>query len=375
VFSGDMAAYTVKTNGGTTKVTGPDGTDTLTGVQVLQFADGEMAGGSSAATMTAKPGGDSLTGGPGADTLITGTGTDVINGGAGNDTVVFSGHAADYAIQQNGSTTTVTGDGQTAALTNVEVLQFSDEQVAASSTGATLTARAAGDTLIGGSGNDTLTGGAGNDLLIGNGGNDKMNGGTGTNTAVFSGDWSAYKITTNSGVTTVKGPDGTDTLQKIQILQFVDRQVVLGSTAETLHARPGGDTLMGGSGNDHLIGGAGADHLIAGSGQDTMTGGGGQDSFVFSALADSKVAAPDLITDWTTGDKIDLSAIDADTTHSGLQLFHFGATAGHTGDIVVTYDSAHNRTVVDLYVNNDTKPDAEIWLTGNQSLSASDFVL
>ena len=48
---------------------------------------------------------------------------------------------------------------------------------------------------------------------------------------------------------------------------------------------------------------------------------------------------------------------------------------GHTGDIVVHYDSAHSRTVIDLYVNNDAKPDAEIWLSGDQTLSAADFLL
>jgi Ca2+-binding RTX toxin-like protein len=376
VFSGDAASYTVKESGGTTTVKGPDGTDTLTNVQVLQFGDSEMIGVSTGGTMTARAGGDSLIGGSGNDTLITGSGTDVLNGGAGVDKAVFAGNAADYAISQSGSATLVTGDGTSASLTNIEILQFANEQVVISATGQSLVARAAGDTLVGGAGNDSLKGTAGNDVLIGNGGNDTLNGGGGTNTAVFSGDYSSYKLSPASGtVTQVKGPDGTDTLANIQILQFADRQMVNGSTGETLTARPGGDTLVGGAGNDHLIGGAGNDTLIAGTGQDTLTGGGGQDTFVFSSIADSKVSAPDLITDWTPGDTINLSAIDANTAQAGIQEFHFGATAGHTGDIVVSYDAIHNRTVIDLYDSTSAKPEAEIWLAGNQTLSSSDFIL
>ncbi len=88
-----------------------------------------------------------------------------------------------------------------------------------------------------------------------------------------------------------------------------------------------------------------------------------------NTIGDSNVGAPDLITDWLAGDHIGLSAIDADTKTNKDQAFHFGATAGHAGDIVVTYDAAHNRTVVDLDVDKDAKADAEIWLSGNHALS------
>ena len=229
--------------------------------------------------------------------------------------------------------------------------------------------------ITGGAGADTLIGGSANDTLIGGAGNDVVNGGGGTNTAVFHGLASAYTIKTNNGVTKVTGPDGTDSLQKIQILQFDDRQVVNGSAAATLQARPAGDTLVGGAGADHLNGSAHADVLTGGGGKDTLTGGGGADHFVFNALAESKLAAPDLITDWIFGDRIDLSAIDADSKTNGHQAFHLGATSGHTGDIVVHYDSTHDRMVIDLYVDKDAKADAEIWLQGNHPLTVTDFVL
>jgi hypothetical protein len=39
-YSGNRSAYTISLSGGVTTITGPDGTDTLTNVERLQFADG-----------------------------------------------------------------------------------------------------------------------------------------------------------------------------------------------------------------------------------------------------------------------------------------------------------------------------------------------
>jgi hypothetical protein len=89
------------------------------------------------------------------------------------------------------------------------------------------------------------------------------------------------------------------------------------------------------------------------------------------------VAAPDLITDFAAGDRIDLHLIDADTATAGDQAFHLGATVGHTGDIVVgAYDIVNDRTAVSLYVNADATVDALMWLTGDHSgLVSGDFTL
>ncbi len=348
----------------------------VNGAELVSGGALNVTGGAGADVLIGGAGNDTLTGDAGADTLVSGPGNDTFDGGAGTDTAVFSGAFDAYSVvRHDATTTTVTGPDGTDFLANVEILKFTDEQVVNSDLGQTLTARAGGDILVGNQGADHLNGGAGDDVLIGNTGNDVINGGGGYNTAIFNGHLAAYTIKANGGTTTVKGPDGTDSLTKVQVLQFDDAQVVNGSTGETLTARAGGDILQGGTGADHLIGGAGNDTLIGGAGQDTLTGGGGQDHFVFTAIADSKVATPDLITDFTSGDLIDLSAIDANTKTAGDQAFHFGATAGHAGDIVVHYDAVHDRTVIDLYVNNDTKADAEIWLSGNHALSAADFIL
>ncbi|MCC6002009.1 MAG: hypothetical protein JJU19_14275, partial [Pararhodobacter sp.] len=95
-----------------------------------------------------------------------------------------------------------------------------DDVLEAGDIGTALFGFAGDDTLIGGPGDDSLTGGPGDDLLLGGGG---------TNTAVFSGFVSEYEITRGTGdrlvVTDLRegSPDGTDTLENIDILQFARR--------------------------------------------------------------------------------------------------------------------------------------------------------
>ena len=136
------------------------------------------------------------------------------------------------------------------------------------------------------------------------------------------------------------------------------------------------DVLVGGAGNDTLIGGGGNDWLIGGAGADTLTGGSGKAHFIYKSIHDSTNAAPDTIKDFHVGDKIDLSAIDANTALAGHQSFHLGATAGHTADVVVSaYDAVHNRTAVRLWVNGNATAGATIWLSGDHhALTIADFV-
>ena len=387
------------------------GADTFTSNSAGAGTDGDTflgLGGADTFNMAKSGPGSRVYGGDGNDTFsfgakfLPGTG-DKIDGGAGTDALKLDGgHTSVYfqPVTAPAGPPGVTAHGLLLgpdSLTNVENINltpgssygliFDNANVAHGATlaisGPTLKLTDSlyvnGAQLVSG-GALNVTGGAGNDVLIGNPGNDVINGGGGYNTAIFNGDLAEFSIKQSGGVTTVKDlvahRDGTDTLQKVQVLQFEDAQVLNVSTGGELVARSGGDQLVGGAGQDHLVGGVGNDVLKGGAGQDTLTGGGGSDSFVFTGLADSKVTAADTITDWLSGDHIDLSAIDADTGHAGNQAFHVGATSAHTGDVVVTYDSVHDRTVIDLYVNGDSKADAEIWLSGDHhDLSVGDFVL
>ena len=68
------------------------------------------------------------------------------------------------------------------------------------------------------------------------------------------------------------------------------------------------------------MGGAHEDHLWGDGGADSLWGGSSNDTFHYARLSDSPYSIPgvpetfDTIHDFRKGDKIDLSAIDANTT-------------------------------------------------------------
>jgi Ca2+-binding RTX toxin-like protein len=85
-----------------------------------------------------------------------------------------------------------------------------------------------GDFLDTATGADRLFGGAGDDILYGLGGNDRIDGGDGVDTAVFSGNRADYAIKADKGGhATVRGVDGTDTLDHVERFQFADGTWVL----------------------------------------------------------------------------------------------------------------------------------------------------
>ncbi|UGQ48639.1 DUF4214 domain-containing protein [Massilia endophytica] len=122
VFGGTFAKYAVQNTGSGLSVIG-DGSDLLTGVEVLQFADRTVQ--ASDFPLLQRLGGSM-----GNDTLSAGAAAENIDAGAGLDTVVFSGVHSAYELHRTATGFTITGGGVTDALTNVERLQFSDGGVA-----------------------------------------------------------------------------------------------------------------------------------------------------------------------------------------------------------------------------------------------------
>ncbi|WP_420479211.1 M10 family metallopeptidase C-terminal domain-containing protein, partial [Brevundimonas sp. FT23028] len=318
VFSGTMAQSTVvQIPSGAWQVSGPDGTDVVSQVEYLRFSDGTLivgAGGGQLFTGTANAdtlngtafsdqinagaGADTINGAAGNDTINAGDGDDLITGGAGNDaidggagadTAVFSGNRSAYSLSTSGGVTTVTGPDGTDTLTNVERLQFADGYY--DITGApivnTINGTANADVLVGTSSFDAINGGDGDDVITGGLGNDTIDGGAGTDTAVFAGASSAYSVVTSGGVTTVTGPDGTDTLTNVERLRFDDIVLIVGAgggqyfagtaNADVINGTAFNDQIEGGAGNDTLNGQGGSDIIYGGAGNDVITGGAGVD--------------------------------------------------------------------------------------------------
>jgi beta-glucanase (GH16 family) len=144
----------------------------------------------------------------------------------------------------------------------------------------------------------------------------------------------------------------------------------------TIQGTGANNVLTGTSANEVLLGGGGNDKLIGGGGSDLLKGGAGADTFVFKATSDSTPAAPDQILDFShaQGDKIDLSAIDANTKHAGDDAFKlvdwFTKTPGQLVDKI--HNDVH---VIQGDVNGDGVADFTIYVNTTGSLSGGDFVL
>jgi serralysin len=128
---------------------------------------------------------------------------------------------------------------------------------------------------------------------------------------------------------------------------------------DILNGGLGNDKLLGGAGIDTLNGGVGNDTLTGGTGMDRMTGGAGQDTFRFLLPSNSvKGPAHDLILDFSRAqhDRIDLSAIDANTKHAGNDAFKFIGTQAFHGVAGELRSSNH---LVQGDVNGDKIADIE----------------
>ncbi|MCZ8276209.1 MAG: right-handed parallel beta-helix repeat-containing protein [Microcystis sp. LE19-4.1E] len=114
-----------------------------------------------------------------------------------------------------------------------------------------LTGNDGANLLQGNGGNDALAGGTGNDALEGGAGNDNLEGGAGTDTAIYTGNLADYTTTGSvSNFTIVDNrsgsPDGTDTVQNVEFLQFADVTVPVANILTTVRLFDNNDVLIGG---------------------------------------------------------------------------------------------------------------------------------
>ena len=378
-YSWATTAVTVNLNTTTAQNIGAGGTDTITTVENIIGGTGndKIIGNGSANTLNGSKGNDSLYGGGGNDYLIGGDGNDLldgglgndnINGGAGVDTVSYSWATAAVSVNLNTTTAQNTGAGGTDTITTVEnvISGTGNDKIIGNGSANTLNGYKGNDSLYGGTGNDYLIGGDGNDLLDGGLGNDSINGGAGVDTVTYS--WATAAVSVNLNTTTAQntGAGGTDTITYVEnVIGGTGNDKIIGnSAANTLNGYKGNDTILGGYGNDTLTGGLGTDSL---------TGGAGNDTFVFTSTAESPSGSNlDVITDFASGDKISLSAIDANTLLSGDQAFTYSGLTTFTG---VAGQLIYSNGILSGDTNGDGTADFQIKLSNNATLTASSFIL
>ncbi|MGF6226156.1 Ca2+-binding RTX toxin-like protein [Inquilinus ginsengisoli] len=309
---------------------------------------------------------DTAYGGAGTDYMDGGGGDDYLSGGAGNDTMVGNFGDDTYVVDSAGDVITEysADDGTDTIYSSVSYIlpQYVERLILTGGFNLSGTGGAAADTLIGNSGGNTLTGNAGADFLSGGDGNDVLRGGAGMDILDGGNGVDYVTYTENEVAVTVNLATGVGSGGNAQGDSYSSIENVNGSTV-----------------GDIIIGNASANVLNGWAGKDTLTGGGGADTFTFSQTNHSVVGAnADRITDFShaQGDRIDLSAIDADTTLAGNQAFAFIGAALYSGDAgELRYSVVGGTTTVAGDVNGDGVSDFHIQLTGSIGLVVSDFVL
>ena len=343
VFAGPRSAYLIQADGSKILVSGPDGLDSLSNVEFLEFGDQTVAASDLAAAS------DGLV-------FLARPVSEAFNGGTGSDTVSYGLAAAAVKVDL-----TLTGPQPTKGSGSD---QFSDiENLVGSNFSDKLKGDADANRLQGGDGADTLKGGDGDDVISGGNGDDSLTGNAGQDTLSYQD--ASGGVTVDLAVKTAQdtGGAGIDTVRGF----------------ENLRGSAFGDTLLGTKGANLIDGGEGDDIITGGLGGDTLTGGLGADQFVFTALADSakKGAGRDQILDFShaQGDQIDLSAIDADTAASGDQAFALVAAFNHHAGQLTATAQIGGGYLVEGDVDGNGKADFSIFLAADAPPTMGDFIL
>lgn len=337
-FTGTQSDYIItRGSGGVTTVSGigagaADGIDTLSNVETLFFATGDLYLDLSSIAITGTAAGETLMGTTQSDIITAGAGddqisglgglTDEIDGGTGLDRANYSGRSSDYAIfrvadganrvfdwrpgspdsfdvLRNVESVFFAGDNVTLSLADLPPYGTSGADVIVGSPlrnelyglgGNDILSGGAGDDFVdGGDGADQLSGDDGDDGLYGGLGNDILNGGAGYDEAVyFDGMQSGYTIVRQfdgsviiTDTDTSDGDEGIDTLTDIESIYFESSGTTVQIADIVLNGTSGADTIQGSSVDDTIDGKLGDDVLSGKAGADIIRGDAGNDLIRF----------------------------------------------------------------------------------------------
>lgn len=319
-------------------------------------------------TLRGEGGSDILFGKGGNDILDGGTGNDTLHGGLGDDTY-FVDRAGDKIVELPGEGNDTVYASVTYGLSaNVENLVLTGTRNFSgfgNDLDNNITGNDGHNRLSGGAGDDVMTGNGGNDTLLGGSGADTMRGGTGNDTYLID----------NAGDRAIEQPgEGFDTIRSTvsHTMETNTEKMVLSGTANLV--------ANGNAGNNEIYGNAGDNTIYGGDGRDLLYGRAGADTFVFKNVTDSDVAigGRDIVKDFdfAQGDRIDLSAIDANIGLAGDQGFQFVGThsfSGEAGELRVKFGGGN--TLLQGDTNGDGAADFSVILQGHHVLDSGSFIV
>ena len=286
------------------------------------------------------PQADVLMGTAGDDNIIAFAGDDVAMGEAGADAVV-AGEGADFVSGGSGRDVISAGAGDD------HVFAGADDDMVYGDAGA--------DRIFGDQGNDLINAGAGDDTVFGGAGNDLILAESGDGNDVYFGDEGG-------------GGTGIDTLDMSAMTANVTVNLGSGalSNGTASSSQTGNDTIWG---IENVNTGSGNDTITASNAVNVISGGAGNDTFKFTSTT---AANGDTIVTFEPGDRIDLTAIDANTGTAGDQSFTLvnGAPTA-AGQLGVTFETRADGDFTVVQGNIDGNADAEftIEIAGHQNLT------
>ncbi|MBP7670094.1 MAG: cadherin-like domain-containing protein [Ferrovibrio sp.] len=272
IFLGNYADYTISYVGGNlivTDNTGMEGTDTITGVEYLQFADKTVTLGTATAPDAVNDGPISVLLG-GANTIAASTilsndtdpngdvltlvgvssgphGTVSINGSGNIEFIADDGYIGDASF-----TYTIT-DGNGGFDTATVKLVVNRNTIDGTASGETINGTNYADSIRGFAGNDTINGLDGDDIIEGGAGSDTINGGNGIDYASYLSSSALVKI--NLTTSTYSGGDAAgDVLSNIEgVIGSAFNDTITGDANDNYFKYSGGqDTIDGRAGIDWL---------------------------------------------------------------------------------------------------------------------------
>ncbi|HTV69250.1 MAG TPA: calcium-binding protein [Rhizobiaceae bacterium] len=257
------------------------------------------------------------------------------------------------------------------------------------------------DLVADGDGNDFVDLAGGADQISVGAGNDILRGGTGVDIITFiveSDNGYGSSLSSGPGIvidlakTTAQnfGRFGVDTISGFEnVTGSGGNDKIYGTTgANLLDGRSGNDVIDGRGGTDIVSGEEGADILIGGLGRDTIYPSIGDDGdrdivrYLRTAESGLTVATRDVVSGFArsagaAGDRIDLSAIDANPFLAGNQSFAWRGGLAFRANVVgeVRFIDAGADVIVQIDTDNDNGAEMTILIQNVASLAAYDFVL
>lgn len=211
--------------------------------------------------------------------------------------------------------------------------------------------------MLGNGGNDRVSGNGGDDFIHFGGAftnGDSADGGAGNDTLALLGNYTvtfdaddlvsieklavhsskSYSNPWNYNLTMVDANVSANTWMTVVAHEMLGNETLRFNGAAELDGR---FNVRGGTGYDAITGGAGDDRIWGNAGGDALKGGAGKDVFEYQTIGDSYLdldgttSHRDVMLDFTGGDLIDLSQVDANAALDGNQGFAFVSGTAFTG--------------------------------------------